>query len=119
MKYEVSERNGVTVFKLFGYLKGRPDSYRFLGRVREELEKQDRTKVAIDLGGVKKIDSAGVGILAAIVTAAEGAGASLVFSNIAERVEKPIVIVRLMRVLNVVPTLDDAVRSLVGQAAIS
>jgi len=116
MWFKVSELQGVTVFKLFGYLKGHPDSYRFLGRVREELEKQDRTKVAIDLGGVKKIDSAGVGVLAAIVTAAEVAGASLVFSNIAKRVEKPIVIVRLMRILNVVPALDDAVKSLAGQA---
>jgi len=116
MWFKVSELQGVTVFKLLGYLYGRPDSYHFLSRVREKLERQDKTKVVIDLGGVGKIDSAGVGVLASIVTAAELSGAYLVFSNIAKRVEKPIVIVRLMRILNVVPALDDAVKSLAGQA---
>lgn len=118
MRYEASKLQGVIVFKLFGYLKGCRDSYHFLNRVRELLENQNRGKVVIDLGCVEKIDSAGVGVLASIVTAAELSGSSLVFANITKRVEKPIVIARLMPVLNVVPSLDDAVTNLAGQAAL-
>ena len=115
MKFETSRRKGVLVFKLSGHLRGHPDCYRFLDTVRERIEKQDTMKVVIDLEGVEKIDSAGVGVLASIVTAAENSGVSLVFSSIPERVQKMIVIVGLMRVLNVVPTLDAAVKNLAGQ----
>jgi len=116
MWFEASELRGVTVFKLSGNLKGCPDSYRFLNRIREDMSRQGKTRIIIDLGGVVKIDSAGIGILASIVTSAEVSGASLVFSSIAKRVEKMIVSVRLMRVLDVVPTLNDAIVRLNAQA---
>lgn len=115
MKFETSRRKGVLVIKLSGNLRGHPDCYHFLDKAREKIENQSTTKVVIDLGGVEKIDSAGVGVLASIVTSANNSGASLVFSSIPKRAEKMIVLVGLMRVLDVEPTLDVAVQSLADQ----
>jgi len=118
MKYETSNYQSVLIFRLSGVLRGSPDSYRFLDAVRGKLERRTQLKILIDLKGVTGIDSAGVGILASIVTAAELSGASLVFSNIAKHVAKPIAVVRLMRVLDVVPTIDNALEHFAGQAVV-
>lgn len=116
MEYEVHEYHDVVVFKLAGCLRGNPGSYRFLERVRRELKRLKRKKLIVDLGGLEKMDSAGVGILASVFTAAENAGASLVFVNIPGRLKKTLAVVRLMRLLNVMPSVDEALGRMAVQA---
>ncbi len=68
----------------------------------------------MDLSGVEKMDSAGVGILASIVSSADNASAALRFSGLTEKTEKAIVIVGLLRVMQISPTLDDALQQMSG-----
>jgi len=115
MEYEASEHSGVLIFKISGFLRGYPSGYEFLELFRQKMVAGTK-KVILDLGGVEKISSAGVGILASIFTSADNAEGTLLFVNIPPRVEKLIEVVGLLRVLKVYPTLQDALKSLSGSS---
>jgi anti-anti-sigma factor len=107
MKVEHHEESGVGVYKVSGALRGQPDCYVFLEDVRTAMT-EGATKVIVDLDGVDRLDSAGVGILASIVSSAGNAGSALLFSGISERTERPIKIVGLTQVMQISPTLEEA-----------
>lgn len=111
MKVHRSEQQGVRIYEVSGNLRGNPDCYSFLDDVRNDIS-EGADKVIVDLKGVSKLDSAGVGILASIVNSATNAGAALRFSGLSERTEKPIIIVGLMRVMKTSPTLEDALQKM-------
>jgi len=116
MRYAVSDDQGVLIFRLSGFIRGSPGCYRFLDEIREYLEQRRRKRIIVDLNGATKIDSAGVGILASIVTVADRSGALLVISGMPKKIEKPIAAVRLLNVLKVLPTINDALENLKGQS---
>jgi len=111
MNVNSREEQGVRIFEVAGDLRGHPACYSFLDDVRNRIT-GGAGKVIVDLDGVEKMDSAGVGILASIVSSADNASASLMFSGISKRTEKPIIIVGLSRVMNTAPTLEDALSRL-------
>ncbi len=111
MNVNYSEQHGVQVYELSGDLRGHPDCYSFLDDVRNSIA-EGAGKVIVDLNGVDKMDSAGVGILASIVSSADNASAALKFSGLTEKTERPITMVGLHRVMNVSPTLDEALQQM-------
>ncbi len=113
MKVNSHEQQGVRIYELSGDLRGHPDCYGFLDDVRNSIT-EGAGKVIVDLSGVEKMDSAGVGILASIVSSADNASAALRFSGLTEKTEKAIVIVGLLRVMQISPTLDDALQQMSG-----
>jgi anti-sigma B factor antagonist len=111
MKVNSSEQQGVHIYEVSGNLRAHTACYSFLEVVRNSIT-EGAAKVIVDLKGVEKLDSAGVGILASIVSSADNAGAELRFSGLSERTEKPIIIVGLMRVMTVSPTVEDALQQM-------
>ncbi len=111
MKVNSHEQQGVRIYEVSGDLRGHPDCYAFLDDVRSGIS-EGAGKVIVDLRGVNKMDSAGVGILASIVSSADNAGAALRFSGLTEKTEKPILIVGLLRVMQTSPTLDEALQQM-------
>ena len=107
MKVESHERQGVNIYQVSGALRGQPDCYAFLEDVRTALT-EGAGKVIVDLDGVDKLDSAGVGILASIVSSASNAGSAVRFAGISERTERPIKIVGLTQVMQISSTLEEA-----------
>ena len=61
------------LYRLEGMLSGSTDSYRFQDEVREKIGSGTKM-ILVDLSGVKRIDSSGVGILVAIMWSASSAG---------------------------------------------
>lgn len=107
MKFEVEKRDGGVVFRLAGKLRGFAGGEEILDEVRERLADGDRM-IVLDLGEVERMDSSGIGVMAAIVTSVENAKATVRFADLPEQVTKVMTIVGLARVLKVFPTVGEA-----------
>ena len=111
MEFRSSRHHKILVYSLSGYVKDDANGYRFVRHARQRIASGNR-KIVIDLGEVEVIDSSGIGILATVLTSANKANATLLFTNIPEKVEQILSIVGLMQVLDVHPSLPDALASL-------
>jgi anti-sigma B factor antagonist len=90
------------------------------------LEFKDRLKaliadgnvhVVVDLGNVGFLDSQGLGALISCLKVLRQVEGSFVLTNLSEPAEAVLRITRLIRVLDVQPTVDDALRLLNRQSA--
>ena len=102
----------------------------FVGRVDLEgdtsLAFKDRLKaliadgnvhVIVDLGNVGFLDSQGLGALISGLKVLRQVEGSFILTNLSESVEAVLRITRLIRVLDIQPTVEDALRSSAGQPA--
>ena len=102
----------------------------FVGRVNlegaESLAFKDRLKaliadgnhhVVMDLGNVGFLDSQGLGALISCLKVLRQADGSFVLTNLSQPVEAVLRITRLIRVFDVQPTVEDALRALGRQPA--
>ncbi len=96
-----------------GTLTNCPEAYAFLDELRDRMHARPGPVIA-DLGGVDRITSGGVGILAASHTSATNAGGRLILTSLHPRVEMVLNVVRILTVLEHQPTEADALRALKG-----
>jgi len=88
LSIEISQHeSGATIFSLSGDLHGTTEGYAFQDQVRDHFS-AGTCKIVIDLAQVARIDSCGIGILAAIAMSAQNAGAGLVLASLPERIEQ-------------------------------
>jgi anti-sigma B factor antagonist len=102
---------GVAVHRLSGDLFGDDAGYSFQEQVTAEID-TGTTRVVLDLAGVTRLDSAGIGILGAIATALRDGGGHLVLAAMSERVEKTLGIVMFLDVVERAPSVEDALARL-------
>ena len=76
---EHDDRHAV-VYRLAGRLIGSPRCYEFLEEVREDI-RDGRVHVILDVGGLERVTSAGIGIVAAVYTSAKNAEGSLAVAS--------------------------------------
>ena len=95
-------REGVRVFELGGIFTSSPEAYEFLEDVREVLKTGDET-IILDLAGVSHLASGGVGVLAALFTAARDENRTLRLAGSHERL---LAVMRVSRLLDVIPCHD-------------
>jgi anti-sigma B factor antagonist len=69
-------------------------------------------KVVIDLGGVKWINSSGLGVLMAAMTTLKNAEGQMKLANVTEKVESLLMITQLMRIFQTYDTIDRAVSAM-------
>ena len=111
VRYEVTEKDDILIFELSGYLTGHADTYEFLEDARERIAAGAR-KIVVNLAGIEKVNSSGIGVLAAVISSATNAEASLRFANIPGSVWKIMAIVGLSRVVTNHPSTEEAVADL-------
>lgn len=107
VRYEVIEKDGIVFFELNGYLTGHADSYEFLEDAREKIAVGSK-KLIVDLAGVEKVNSSGIGVLAAVISSATNAGAAVRFARVPEKVWNIMCIVGLSRVVKNFPSVEEA-----------
>lgn len=73
--------------------------------------------VIVDLSNVGFVDSQGLGALISCLKVLRQSGGSLTLSHLSESAEAVLRITRLIRVFDVTPTVDDAVRAVTHGAA--
>jgi anti-anti-sigma factor len=104
---------GLVVFTLAGSLSGAEPAYGFQDEVRRKVAGGCR-KIVIDLAGVDRIDSCGIGILASLMWSASQAEAGMVFAAIPLQIEKLLQIVMLLDHVDHAPSREAAIAMLQG-----
>ena len=102
---------GILVCRLKGVLTSGAETYEFLDEVRRRL-REETARAVLNLDGVERITSAGVGIIAACYTSAANAGGKLVLAAVPKPVETVLNIVALLRVVESHATEDEAIAAL-------
>lgn len=100
---------GATIVECGGRLVLGEESAKLRDLVRQTLDKSKR--IVLDMGDVSFIDSAGVGLLAALYTSAQMAGGALKLANLSAKMEDMLTMTRLFTVLEVFDTAEAAARS--------
>lgn len=105
MKTESSVQNGVLYVRLSGDLIGSPDSQQLLDTVNAHLG-DSVMNCAIDLSGVRYINSTGIGVLVSLLTKYRSRGGELVLINPAEHPRKMLMLTKLNAIFSIAD--DDA-----------
>jgi anti-sigma B factor antagonist len=100
----------IAVLQLKGNLMGEPDTANLRDKVHSLLS-DDIKKVVVDLGGVKWMNSSGLGALIASLTSMRHKGGDLRLANVADKVQSLFVITQLVKVFKTYETVDRAVAS--------
>ena len=111
MKIKEKIENHVAILSLSGKMMGGPETTQLHDRIRS-LINDKITKVVIDLGGVKWINSSGLGVLMATMTTLKNSGGELKLAKVTEKVESLLMITQLMRIFDTYETVDRAMSAM-------
>jgi anti-sigma B factor antagonist len=104
------EQEGVSILELRGRLTFGPEDISVNDEIRHALAAR-RNRLVIDLSGVDKIDSAGLGTLLYARAELRGAGGGLALANLNPSHMESLVLARLETVFDVFASQVDAVNS--------
>lgn len=110
MKIKTSENYGAVVITLKGNVMGGPDSQEFQDLLRKMLD-DNKKNIVVDLGGVKFMNSTGLGMLISGYTSVKNDGGSLVLSNATEKINSLLVITKLITIFDNYSSVEEAVQS--------
>ncbi len=99
-----------TGLSLKGKLMGGPETQAVHEKVKE-LAENDISKVVIDLGKVKWMNSSGLGAIMGAMTTLKNAGGELKLANVTEKVQSLFIITKLITIFETHESVDDAVKS--------
>jgi anti-sigma B factor antagonist len=111
MKIKEKIENHVAVLSLSGKMMGGPETTALHDHIRS-LMNDGIKKVVIDLGGVKWINSSGLGVLMAAMTTLKNAEGQMKLANVTEKVESLLMITQLMRIFETYDSIDRAVSAM-------
>ncbi len=111
MKIKEKIENNVAVLSLHGKMMGGPETTALHDHIRG-LMKDGMNKVVIDLGGVKWINSSGLGVLMAAMTTLKNSEGQMKLANVTEKVESLLMITQLIRIFETFDSVDRAVASM-------
>jgi len=111
MKIKEHIENHVATLTLSGKMMGGPETSAVHDHVRGLIQDGIK-KVVIDLGGVKWMNSSGMGVLMACMTTLNNAEGKLVLARVTEKVNSLLMITQLIKVFQTFETVERAVASL-------
>ena len=112
MKVEVRNANDVTVIVPVGSLViGQPE--KTVNDAVSRLLADGRTRVVVDLGEVKKIDSSGIETLLTACQRARDAGGDVRLARVPARFQTLLEIAHLTNVLKIYPDVETAIKDFV------
>ncbi len=100
----------VAILSIKGNLMGEPDSTDVRDKVYSLLE-EGFTKIVLDLGQVKWVNSSGLGTLIAVMTSIKNKGGEMRLARVTDKVESLFAITQLIKVFKTYETVDRAVAS--------
>lgn len=111
MKIKEKIENHVAVLTLSGKMMGGPETTALHDHIRG-LISDGITKVVIDLGDVKWMNSSGMGVLMACTTTLNNSEGKLVLARVSEKVQSLLIITQLIKVFDTYETVERAAASL-------
>ncbi len=110
MKIKTSEKYDAVVITLKGNVMGGPDSQEFQDLLHKLLE-ENKKNIIVDLGGVKFMNSTGLGMLISGYTSVKNGGGTLVLANATEKINSLLVITKLITIFENYNSVDEAAES--------
>ncbi len=110
MKIKTIEKYEAVVLELKGNVMGGDDTKEFNG-VLHKLIDDGKTRVVLDLGGVKFMNSSGLGMLIGGLTTMKKAEGHLKLANVTEKIESLLIITKLIKIFESFDSVDEAVKS--------
>lgn len=107
MKIKEKVENHVAILTLSGKMMGGPETTALHDYIRN-LINDKITKVVIDLGEVKWMNSSGMGVLMACMTTLSNANGKLVLARVSEKVNSLLMITQLIKVFETYENVDRA-----------
>lgn len=111
MRIKEKIENHVAVLTLSGKMMGGPETTALHDHIRG-LINDGINKVVIDLGGVKWMNSSGMGVLMACTTTLKSNDGHLVLARVSEKVNSLLMITQLITVFDTFETVERAVAKL-------
>lgn len=108
MQFTAKELQGVTVISLSGNVLGGPDANTLNDHLRTLLDKK-KTRVIIDLGDVKFINSSGLGMLIGGMSTMRKGGGELKLARASKKVQNLLEMTKLTTLFDVHETVKAAV----------
>jgi anti-sigma B factor antagonist len=100
----------VTVISLKGNLLGEPETTELRKTVYRFTER-DELYVVLDLGGLKALNSTGLGVLVSALTSLRKRNGDLYLARLSDKVHSLMMITHLVRVFKIYDTVERAVAS--------
>ena len=110
MQIHVSDHDGTSVVALDGDAMGGPDGSALHEQLRE-LRADGQKHFVVDLDGVERMNSSGLGMLIGALTIVRNAGGDLVLANVHERVRQLLTVTKLLGVFSMFPSVAEAAES--------
>jgi anti-sigma B factor antagonist len=108
MKLSTREIEDVIVIELDGNVLGGPDATALNNEVHRFIEKRKK-KIVLDLSRVQTMNSSGLGMLIAALTAIRNAGGDLLIAAASKKIESLLVITKLATVFELFPSVKNAI----------
>ncbi|MEM6326123.1 MAG: STAS domain-containing protein [Bacteroidota bacterium] len=113
MQIHVTDHDGVAVVALEGDAMGGPDGTVLMERIRERRA-EGQTRFVVDLAGVERMNSSGLGMLIGALTTVHNADGHLVLANVHPRVHQLLDVTKLLGVFTLHDSEPAAVASFEG-----
>ena len=110
MQIHVTDPDGVAVVALEGDAMGGPDGTALIEHIRT-LRADGQKRFVVDLHGVDRMNSSGLGMLIGALTTVRNADGHLVLARVNERVRQLLTVTQLMSVFTLFDSVDEAVAS--------
>lgn len=107
--------DGISILFLQGNMMGEPESSEIRNAIQAELQLPGKT-IIMDLGGVGRMNSSGLGDVISSMASTKRAGGVLVLANINSRIGPLFEITKITRVLKQYETVERAIAALKRRA---
>ena len=111
MKIKTSEKYGAVLIELKGNVMGGDDTKGFNDLLHKLID-EGKTRVIVDLGNVKFMNSSGLGMLIGGLTTMKKANGHYKLANVTDKIESLLIITKLITIFEHYDSVDSALESL-------
>lgn len=110
-EYQSEKKGDVVLLTLTGELIDRNQATALLNET-DELREAGTVKFALELSGLKYINSSGLNVLITLLTRARKTGGDVVIANLSKKVEELLLVTKLNTVFTVTDSVEQAIAKL-------
>lgn len=110
MSIKVSHVGPVSVLELNGKLMGGDETKEVRDEVAK-LVKEGHSKIVLDLGNIKWMNSSGLGAIVSCLNTVKDAGGAMKLVRVEQKIESLLVVTQLIKVFECHKSVDEAVNS--------
>jgi anti-sigma B factor antagonist len=108
LDFNIIEENNIQILKLSGELIDKHQAETMMLKI-DELLQLGKTKLVINLEGLKYVNSSGLNVLIQLLTKTRNAGGESIICNVSKKVNDLLIITKLNTLFKVVEAQNDAI----------